>query len=65
MKTRAQEVEELVEKTYCSLYADILLRKYCSSPDEYTAWAEIHDKHLEEYVQIRIEKALLEMKGAK
>ena len=58
-RTRLEEVKELVEQARKRIYADLLVKKYESDQDH---WLSVFDSDLEEYVQRRVELALLEKK---
>lgn len=53
--TREEEVKNLVAVAERSVWADILRKSYCTSPEEVENWEKLHEKHIEDYVQARIE----------
>lgn len=55
MTTREEEVKNLVAAAERSVWADILRKSYCTSSEEVKNWEKLHEKHLEDYVQARIE----------
>ena len=60
MKTRKEEVLKLVEQTHKRMYDVFLSREGCLTWHERIANAREYSKALEEYVEARIEKAMIE-----
>lgn len=60
MKTRKEEVLELVEQTYKRVYNAFLNCESCLTWYERSANAREYHRALEEYVNARIEKAMIE-----
>lgn len=60
MKTRKEEVLELVEQAHKRVYNAFLNRESCLTWHEKSANAREYHRTLEEYVNARIEKAMIE-----
>ena len=56
MKTREEELEELVQNLHEQYSYDYAWKDICCyTEDEIKEWCGMHDAHLEAYVQARIE----------
>jgi len=60
MKTRLEEVNDMTMKAHTAMRHVFLVRENCLTWSERTSNAKLFDHALEDYVQLRIEKAMIE-----
>ena len=60
MKTRLEEVNDMAMKAHTVMRHVFLARESCLTWQERSSNAKLFDRAIEDYVQLRIEKAMIE-----
>ena len=60
MKTRLEEVNDMTMKAHTAVRYVFLARENCLTLPERSSNAKLFDRTIEDYVQLRIEKAMIE-----